>query len=146
MSQQRRSGDEDLTYREWHRAPNLPGGCYMYDIDALEARSGGKLAALIETKRKGWMQSKGTEYQLECLALLGERAGVPALLVEYEPAGEKEVIGEVFVYDTIGQFHVTDLATGSRMTLSEENFRSFIEHVPESVARLRQLCLPPTPN
>jgi len=139
MSQQRRSGDEDLTYREWHRAPTLPRGCYMYDIDALEARSGGKLAAVIETKRVGWQQSKGTEYQLECIALLGARAGVPALLVEYEPSGPREVIGEVFVYDSIGQFYVTDLTTGSRMALSEADFRGFIENVPESVAQKQQV-------
>lgn len=119
----------------------------MYDIDALEIRNGrGKVAGLIETKREGWRVTPATEFQLECMNALAERAGVPGLLVEYQPIGEKKIIGEVYVYESIGSFTVTDLASGAKMVLEEADFKGFIENLPQSVARLRRLWLTLTPN
>lgn len=143
MSQQRRMFDHDLTYSEWHRhkgmdTPSLPRSCYMFDIDAMEVRSVDRLrpVALIECKHAKFRSWDRAEFQMDCMKAIARSADVPALVVQYHPCGPKQVVGEVFIYDHIGRFTVTNLATGERRTMSERDFRGFIEALPHSVARL----------
>lgn len=58
MAQQEFSGERKLGYSQWHRYPNLPGGCYAFNIDFVEVRDG---------RPKGFFEIAETKFALETI-------------------------------------------------------------------------------